>query len=233
MTPEEFIERYNRVTGWNKEIVDSINNDCFDRMYISNNDFVREIIEDTFDTETITGDKYDLGSATILEEDKERKFVELGIFETDGWVHFMLRLDDDDETEYKKRKICELTEAIKGEMKIIEEREKELNEKKHAVGRLQFIVNKLNRHSMLKKNIESVKGKDDFIKTICNMADQRPKDIRYGQSVYNNVDQYFGVAQKAISDNNEADCFYNDKNVGLFLDKCWDVIEEIKKSKKQ
>ena len=46
---------------------------------------------------------------------------------------------------------------------------------------------------------------------------------RWGQAVFNYVDEYFGVARKVQFEDN-VDCFYNDDAVDSFIEKTLDAL---------
>ena len=46
---------------------------------------------------------------------------------------------------------------------------------------------------------------------------------RWGQAVFNYVDEYFGVARKVQFEDN-VDCFYNDDAVDAFIEKALDAL---------
>ena len=46
---------------------------------------------------------------------------------------------------------------------------------------------------------------------------------RWGQTVFNYVDEYFGVARKVQFEDN-VDCFYNDDAVDAFIEKTLDAL---------
>lgn len=46
---------------------------------------------------------------------------------------------------------------------------------------------------------------------------------RWGQAVFNYVDEYFGVARKVQFEDN-VDCFYNDDAVDAFIEKTLDAL---------
>ena len=46
---------------------------------------------------------------------------------------------------------------------------------------------------------------------------------RWGQAVFNYIDQYIGVARK-VQFEDHVDCFYNDDAVGAFVEKALDRI---------
>ena len=46
---------------------------------------------------------------------------------------------------------------------------------------------------------------------------------RWGQAVFNYVDEYFGVARKVQFEDN-VDCFYNDDAVDEFIEKTLDAL---------
>lgn len=224
MTPEEFVERYNRIVGWNRDILE-----VFGKEVISENGYINDIIEDVFETEPITEPTYDLKTAKIIETYKNT--VELEIY---GWSrkYFTIRTDDVSENEYKRRKISELRDYINSEKETLEEEMKELKDRSNSIVTIELMLNRYDNKESVEKNISSVPSKSEFIKMICNLADKRPEGIRYGQSIYNNVDQYFGVAREVASNDIRIDCYYEDANVDVFLDECWNMIARKKENKK-
>ena len=71
-----------------------------------------------------------------------------------------------------------------------------------------------------------IKDKDLFkehVKRIAKSIIYELPYIRYGQAVFNYVDEYFGVARKVQFEDN-VDCFYNDDAVDAFIEKTLDAL---------
>lgn len=62
----------------------------------------------------------------------------------------------------------------------------------------------------------------DFITQIWKEVAKCPKSWRRGQSVFNVIDEQFGVARD-VQFIDGVDCFYrdDDETINLFIDKCW------------
>jgi hypothetical protein len=67
-------------------------------------------------------------------------------------------------------------------------------------------------------------SKQEFFDLVKNNCRVHP-NWRYGQSVFNYVDQYFGVA-RAVQFKDGVDCFYNDNEVDNFLEHAYNYIKE-------
>ncbi len=73
--------------------------------------------------------------------------------------------------------------------------------------------------------------KDEFSTKIMQIACEMKRyypNLRLGQSVFNTVDQYIGVA-RTVQFKEGIDCFFDDGIITAFLDKCWEVAEPILK----
>lgn len=68
----------------------------------------------------------------------------------------------------------------------------------------------------LKVIFESI-TKEEFMNNILEGIKKYPSDWRYGQKVFNFIDEKFGVARMVQYDDH-IDCFYNDSNVDDFID---------------
>lgn len=67
--------------------------------------------------------------------------------------------------------------------------------------------------------------KDEFSSKIMQIASEMKRlypSLRLGQSVFNTVDKYIGVA-RTVQLKEGVDCFFNDSIIPAFLDKCWEV----------
>ena len=76
-----------------------------------------------------------------------------------------------------------------------------------------------------------IKDKDLFkehVKRIAKSIIYELPHIRYGQAVFNYVDEKYGVARIAQFDYG-IDCFYDDTKIELFLDKCYELIKTVNK----
>lgn len=71
--------------------------------------------------------------------------------------------------------------------------------------------------------------KDEFSTKIMQIAGEMKRlypSLRFGQSVFNTVDEYIGVA-RTVQFKEGVDCFFNDDIVPAFLDKCWEVAAPV------
>lgn len=66
----------------------------------------------------------------------------------------------------------------------------------------------------------------DHVKNIAKSIIDESPHIRYGQAIFNYVDEKYGVARIAQFDYG-IDCFYDDKKVEQFLDKCYELIKTV------
>ena len=85
---------------------------------------------------------------------------------------------------------------------------------------------------VINKNIVDdlrIKNKDlfkDHVKHIAKSIIEESPHIRYGQAVFNYVDEKYRVARIAQFDYG-IDCFYDDTKVEQFLDKCYELIKTV------
>ena len=103
------------------------------------------------------------------------------------------------------------------------------------------VINKLIVDEIKKNNKKIVPGiveemilddKDlfkDHVKHIAKSIIDKSPHIRYGQAVFNYVDEKYGVARIAQFDYG-IDCFYDDTKVEQFLDKCYELIKTINRN---
>lgn len=73
---------------------------------------------------------------------------------------------------------------------------------------------------------DELESNDAFKSYVKKIADNIVKDyphIRYGQAVFNFVDERYGVS-RIVQFKCGVDCFYNDECVDDFLDKCYEII---------
>ena len=61
---------------------------------------------------------------------------------------------------------------------------------------------------------------EEFKKEVLNFADNRPKEWRKGQAVFNYIDEYYGVARE-VQFKDLTDCFYNDDIINEFIEKAF------------
>ena len=105
---EIFVERYNKVMDWNKDIRASFWDDCVSNPY-GVTDYTKSYIEDNLSTEKIDEEGFDLENAALYAYDRcvdGRELNELQAFnnKTYGTSYFWL-FPDETEEEYKKRKV--------------------------------------------------------------------------------------------------------------------------------
>ena len=68
---------------------------------------------------------------------------------------------------------------------------------------------------------------EDFKNEVLNYAENnKPKQWRKGQAVFNYIDKNYGVA-RAVQFMDNVDCFYNDKFIDEFIDKAFSRISNI------
>ena len=73
-----------------------------------------------------------------------------------------------------------------------------------------------------------MKSKDDFknnVKIIAHHIVEDSPYIRFGQAVFNYVDEKYKVARTTQFEYG-IDCFYDDSKVDDFLNKCYDLIKK-------
>jgi hypothetical protein len=61
---------------------------------------------------------------------------------------------------------------------------------------------------------------EKFIAELWEEVAKSPKDWRKGQAVFNVIDEKWNVARK-VQFEDGVDCFYDDKQIDLFIDKAW------------
>ena len=69
----------------------------------------------------------------------------------------------------------------------------------------------------------------DHVKHIAKSIIEESPHIRYGQAVFNYVDEKYGVA-RIVQFNYGIDCFYDDTKVEQFLDKCYELIKTVNRN---
>jgi hypothetical protein len=69
----------------------------------------------------------------------------------------------------------------------------------------------------------------DHVKNIAKSIIDESPYIRYGQAVFNYVDEKYGVARIAQFDYG-IDCFYDDTKIEQFLDKCYELIKTVNRN---
>lgn len=74
-------------------------------------------------------------------------------------------------------------------------------------------------------NLEKMITKEEFKKEVLDFAENRPKNWRYGQAVFNYIDQEYGVA-RYVQFENGTDCFYVDDRTDEFIDKAYEALEK-------
>lgn len=71
---------------------------------------------------------------------------------------------------------------------------------------------------------------DEFVSDVMNLVSECPKNWRKGQSVFNVIDEKYGVARN-VQFIDHIDCFYDDDNIESFLTAAykWVVLWLLKK----
>lgn len=67
---------------------------------------------------------------------------------------------------------------------------------------------------------------EEFISRLWKDVSQCPKCWRKGQSVFNVIEENWGVS-RAVQFEDGIDCFYDDKAIDLFIDKAWIRINQL------
>lgn len=70
--------------------------------------------------------------------------------------------------------------------------------------------------------------KEQFIQDVKSAVKQRPQHIRYGQAIFNYIDDKYKIA-RIVQFVDKIDCFYNDSMVDDFIEACWKHYEMINK----
>lgn len=71
-----------------------------------------------------------------------------------------------------------------------------------------------------------MKTLSEFKTEIETEIEKRPSYIRYGQAVFNYIDEHYGVAREAQFIHN-VDCFYRDELVDDFILTCYHILKDI------
>ena len=64
---------------------------------------------------------------------------------------------------------------------------------------------------------------DEFIANVWELVAKCPKSWRKGQSVFNVIDENWGVARE-VQFVDGVDCFYNDDAIQEFIDHAWVIL---------
>lgn len=70
--------------------------------------------------------------------------------------------------------------------------------------------------------------KEEFklnIKTAAGIARKQHPELRKGQAIFNEADNYNHVA-RIVQFDYGIDCFYDDTMIEPFLDKCWEIYNQ-------
>lgn len=71
-------------------------------------------------------------------------------------------------------------------------------------------------------------SKEEFAKSIKEGIKACPSKWRYGQSVFNYIDDKYGNLARYVQFNKGVDCFYNDDIVDKFIETCYNELNEDK-----
>lgn len=66
---------------------------------------------------------------------------------------------------------------------------------------------------------------NEFLQDVYSKVEKCPKNWRKGQSVFNVVDEHYGVA-RSVQFIDHVDCFYNDDKISEFLTKAYIKLTE-------
>lgn len=84
--------------------------------------------------------------------------------------------------------------------------------------------------SLLTKNVTLEDFKEDVIINAKMIQEEYPH-LRYGQSVFNYIEEKYGVA-RYVQFSDGIDCFYNDSKVELFIEAAWNWYMQIQNGRK-
>lgn len=65
---------------------------------------------------------------------------------------------------------------------------------------------------------------ENFITQIWKEVAKCPKSWRFGQSVFNVIEEQFGSVARDVQFIDGVDCFYDDDMITLFIEKVWDRV---------
>lgn len=65
---------------------------------------------------------------------------------------------------------------------------------------------------------------EEFHNDILSMVNECPSDWRKGQSVFNVVDAYYGIAREV--QRKGIDCFYKDDSINEFIEESYKILKE-------
>ena len=67
---------------------------------------------------------------------------------------------------------------------------------------------------------------DEFRANVLTAMLKKPKDWRDGQFVFNYIDEIYGVA-RYVQFSEGVDCFYDDRKIDEFIDRCYIALIEM------
>lgn len=74
---------------------------------------------------------------------------------------------------------------------------------------------------------EECREYNEFVRAVISRASKYPRNWRFGQRIFNAVDELYGVARD-VQFGDGVDCFYNDENSDEFMEKSWERIKQYK-----
>ena len=216
MRKEEFIQLYNRTIDWNKDILETI-----DEEYEFESNFVKSNIEEFLSIEKITDSLFDIEHGIILDCGE---YWEFQVFYYPSVSKVFLQLyKDETEEEYKKKRIETLTERNKWKrekiIRWIEVLKNELNE----VNDFDLMIAPFG-----KKDVSNMDNAD-FLDEI--LRESKKMDMRLGQAVFTYIEDTYGIA-RVVKEVFDIDCYYKDDNVFPFIGMCWKVLKMRKNGNK-
>lgn len=224
MTPDEFVESHNRIAKWNKEIRDSL---C--SLYLAEevDKAAERLLDEILPVEEI-GCTVNLQGETV--EDRGEYYELKGLCGRDVFDYHLFKRDlNVPEHKYKMSMLEKVAESSRSAVAGISENMEKMAKDCLA---LKILISKsdiMRKEIILEQAAAAEESFETFRSKVGDLVKRRPEGIRYGQSVYNAVNQLFpGLCTKAVVSGGP-DCFYEDKHTEGFLEACWLEILEIKR----
>lgn len=73
---------------------------------------------------------------------------------------------------------------------------------------------------------EQMKTYDEFVQDVWSLVEDCPKSWRKGQSVFNVIDDTYGVA-RIVQFEDHVDCFYDDTKIDEFMQKAYEKLKDV------
>jgi hypothetical protein len=88
---------------------------------------------------------------------------------------------------------------------------------------VELIPNEIDRREMKSKGTDDMKL-EEFKREVLSALENKPKQWRKGQYVFNYIDNKYGVA-RYVQFVDEVDCFYDDKQIDKFIIRSFKAIK--------